>query len=200
MTHDTYHHGDLRTALLDAVGEIIDEKGVGSVSLREAARRAGVSHSAPAHHFGDKLGLLTAFACRGFEIFGGRLRTAFEQTADEGPHAQLRAIGLAYLAFAVEHRASFEVMFRSEMHHQDDPELHETSKRAFGVLMDAVEAMDPTDLNGADPMHVAMGAWATVHGLATLWLDGAVAPFTDDDLEKLAVGVFEADTPKADRS
>ena len=71
---DNYHHGDLQNALLQAVGEIIEEKGVGAVSLREAARRAGVSHSAPAHHFGDKIGMLTAFARKGFEEFGSRQR------------------------------------------------------------------------------------------------------------------------------
>ena len=200
MSHDTYHHGDLRTALLDAVGEIIDEKGIGAVSLREAARRAGVSHSAPAHHFGDKLGLLTAFAARGFELFRHRLGEAFEQAASEGPDAQLRAIGLAYLAFAEKHRPYFEVMFRAEMHDQNDPELQQISQRAFGVLMSAVEAMDPADLDGADPLHVAMGAWATVHGLATLWLDGALALFTDEDLEALALGVFEVDTPASERT
>ena len=198
--HDTYHHGDLRTALLEAVGDIIDEKGVGAVSLREAARRAGVSHSAPAHHFGDKLGLLTAFAVRGFEVFEDRLAHAFEQAAPEGPDAQFRAIGFAYLTYAVEHRAYFEVMFRSEMHDQNDAELHGISQRAFGVLMRAVEAMDPADLDGADPMHVAMGAWATVHGLATLWLDGALAHFTDEDLETVALGVFEIDSPASERT
>ena len=63
--------------------------------------------------------------------------------------------------------------------------------------MDAVESMDPAELNGTDPMHIAMGAWATVHGLATLWLDGALALFTEEGLEALAMGIFEADTPKA---
>ena len=192
---DTYHHGDLRTALIDAVGEIIAEKGVGAVSLREAARRAGESHSAPAHHFGDKLGLLTAFAVRGFGVFGQSLQDASEQAAAEGTEAQFRAIGLAYISFAVAHRPHFEVMFRAEMHDQDDPDLRAMSQRAFGVLMSAVEAMDPADLDGVDPMHVAIGAWATVHGLATLWLDGALAMFSDEDLESLVIGVFEADKP-----
>lgn len=197
MSPDTYHHGDLRTALLDAVGKIIDEKGIGAVSLREAARRAGVSHSAPAHHFGDKLGLLTAFAARGFELFGSTLHDAFQHAAHEGSEAQFRAIGVAYITFAVEHRAYFEVMFRSEMHDQQDQELHAISQRAFGVLMGAVEAMDPVDLGETNPMHVAMGAWATVHGLATLWLDGALSQFTDEDLESLVLGVFDTDKPAA---
>ena len=193
MDVDTYHHGDLRNALLEAVGEIILERGIGGVSLREAARRAGVSHAAPAHHFGDKKGMLTAFACRGFKEFGDRMRVAADAAAGGGPSAQLRAIGLEYMRFAVERRPYFEVMFRSEMHDNEDPEMIEVSKGSFGVLMGVVESVDPKDLGGADPLHVAMGAWATVHGLATLWLDGAISQFTDDDLEAIAVGVFDVE-------
>ena len=190
---DTYHHGDLRNALLEAVGEIISERGVGAVSLREAARRAGVSHSAPAHHFGDKIGMLTAFASQGFEEFGRRMQAAADEAAAGGVDGQFRAIGIEYLRFAVERQPYFEVMFRSEMHDNADPALKSISHDSFGVLMGVVEAMDPAELGGADPMHVAMGAWATVHGLATLWLDGALSQFTDEDLFSLVQGVFEAD-------
>ena len=190
MSQDTYHHGDLRNALLAAVGQVIEEKGVGAVSLREAARRAGVSHAAPSHHFGDKIGMLTAFAARGFEEFGSRLQAAADAVASEGVDAQLRAIGFEYLRFAVERRPYFEVMFRSEMHDNADPDLKSISHNSFGVLMGVVEAMDPDELNGADPMHIAMRAWATVHGLATLWLDGALSKFTDEDLFSLVRGVF----------
>ena len=172
MAEDTYHHGNLRNALLEAVGEIISEKGIGAVSLREAARRAGVSHAAPAHHFSDKMGMLTAFASRGFEEFGQRMQAAADAAAGDGVEAQFRAIGIAYLRFAVERQPYFEVMFRSEMHDNEDADLKRISHDSFGVLMGVVEAMDPAELDGADPMHVAMGAWATVHGLATLWLDG----------------------------
>ena len=193
MNQHAYHHGDLRNALLEAVGEIISERGVGAVSLREAARRAGVSHAAPAHHFGDKMGMLTAFAARGFEEFGWRMQVAADAAVEDGVEAQLRAIGIEYLRFAVERRPYFEVMFRSEMHDHDDPELKRISHDSFGVLMGVVEAMSPAELGGADPMHIAMGAWATVHGLATLWLDGALGQFTDEDLFQVALGVFEAD-------
>ncbi len=185
---DTYHHGDLRNALLDAVGAIIDEKGVGAVSLREAARRAGVSHSAPGHHFGDKLGLLTAFAERGFELFGSGMQTALDEAGQGRPGFD--AIGIEYLRFALEHRAYFEVMFRAELHDSTDPELHETSHGAFGVLMRAVDDMDLSAYENPDPLHLAIGAWATVHGLATLWLDGAISQFTDEDLFTVALNVF----------
>lgn len=192
MAQVSYHHGDLRNVLLEVVGEIIDERGVGAVSLREAARRAGVSHSAPAHHFGDKTGLLTAFAAEGFREFGERMQAAFDEATGEGARAQFRAIGLEYLRFATERRAYFEVMFRSEMHDNADETLREYGDQAFDVLMGTVQAFDAGDLSGADSMHVAIGAWATVHGLATLWLDGALAQFTDEDLLDIAVGIFEA--------
>lgn len=192
MTTDTYHHGDLRNALLKAVGAIIAERGVGAVSLREAARRAGVSHSAPAHHFGDKLGMLTAFACRGFEEFGQRMQAAADAVAAEGVQAQIRAIGIEYVRFALEERPAFEVMFRSELHDPTDEAFREASHAAFGVLMSTVESMSPVELNGGDPVYVAMGSWATVHGLATLWLDGALAQFSDEHLIDLTLGVFDA--------
>lgn len=191
MATDTYHHGDLRDALLDAVGEIIQEQGVGAVSLREAARRVGVSHSAPAHHFGDKTGLMSAFAARGFDAFGTRMQNAFDAAAPEDPHAQFHAIGAAYLQFSIEERASFEVMFRPEFHDPDDPEVKEAGLRAFGVLMNAVKTTMPSNVAHLDPVHVALAAWATVHGLATLWHDGLLAQFTDEDLPSIAARALE---------
>ena len=193
MNQQTYHHGDLRNALLEAVGEIITERGIGSVSLREAARRAGVSHAAPAHHFGDKQGMLTAFATRGFREFGERMQGAADAVADEGPMAQLQAIGVEYMRFAVERKPFFEVMFRSEMHDHDDKEMVAVSKGSFGVLMRVVESVSAEELGGADPLHVAMAAWAKVHGLATLWLDGAISHFTDEDLETITAGVLSSE-------
>jgi AcrR family transcriptional regulator len=193
MASETYHHGNLRDALLDAVNDIIREDGIAAVGLREAARRVGVSHSAPAHHFGDKTGLMTAYAARGFDLFGDLMRRAADDAAPGGPHDQLRAIGLTYLRFSVEQRPLFEAMFRPEFCDPDDPVLRESSHRAFGVLLEAVERLDRADLGGAEPLHAAMASWATVHGLATLWHDGLIAQFTDEDLPSIAAGVFELD-------
>ncbi len=185
-----YHHGDLRTALLDAVGEIIRDSGVGAVSLREAARRAGVSHSAPAHHFGDKNGLLTAYATRGFEVFRGQMQAALD--SEDDPRAGFRAIGRTYISFALERHDYFEIMFREELHHEEDPDLADAGHRAFAVLLEAVRRVAEAGLIGdKNPLHVAMGAWATVHGMATLWLTGAPSKFTDEDLGTLLEGVFE---------
>ena len=115
-----------------------------------------------------------------------------ESAAGGGAEAQFTAIGMEYLRFAVDHEAYFEVMFRSEMHDGDDADLRAASERAFGILVGTVDAMGPGDPGGADPLYTAIGAWATVHGLATLWLDGALGQFAPGDLESIAQRVFEA--------
>jgi AcrR family transcriptional regulator len=194
-----YHHGNLREALLDAVGEIISEKGVGGVSLREAARRAGVSHGAPAHHFGDKLGLLTAYSTRGFEQFGERMRDA--AAAAETPTDKIVAVGFEYLRFATEERAYFEVMFRSDMHNSDDTDLIDCSIGAFSVLTTIAEELaaewsQAEATIDVDPELVALRSWSMVHGLATLWIDGAMTRFWDgNDIFELALKVFETEMP-----
>lgn len=194
-----YHHGNLREALLDAVGEIIAEKGTSGVSLREAARRAGVSHGAPAHHFGDKLGLLTAYSTRGFEQFGERMREA--AGAAETPTDKIVAVGFEYLRFATEERAYFEVMFRSDMHNSDDTDLIDCSVGAFSVLTSiaedlAAEWSQDEVTTDVDPELVALRSWSMVHGLATLWIDGAMTRFWDgNDIFELALKVFETEMP-----
>lgn len=171
----SYHHGDLPAALLTAVEEIVLEGGVGAVSLREAARRAGVSHAAPAHHFGDKSGLLTAFAIAGFELLHRRMLRA-RRTMERSDKPDFKQCGLAYVDFATKHPAHFAVMFRPEHLHPDDPELQRAELKAFGVLLDAVRMLRD-DLDPADPriLAAATGAWSVSHGFATLWLDGELA-------------------------
>lgn len=197
-----YHHGNLHEALLDAVGEIIAEKGVGGLSLREAARRAGVSHGAPAHHFGDKLGMITAYSVRGFELFGDRMRAAAAEV--ESPQEKIAAIGLAYIRFAMEEPDYFGVMFRSEMHRDDDQPFLDASLSCFGVLSEiatelaAAGELGATDRDGdgdgEDGTVVAIRAWSMVHGLATLWLDGAISNLWDgDDIYELTLRIFEAE-------
>ena len=197
--HDkpSYHHGNLRVALLEAVGEIIRENGVGAVSLREAARRAGVSHSAPSHHFGDKLGMLTAFAIQGFEEFRRRMEGAIEAASGDAREA-FNAIGVVYIEFSIREPEWFDVMFRSEMHDKDDPALREAARRAFGVLTEAVETLCAASDDDLDAEMIAIDAWAKVHGLATLWRDGALQMFVDQPLPDLVQQLFETDPlPKA---
>ena len=175
-----YHHGDLPAALLAAVDEVVRERSAAALTLREVARRAGVSHAAPAHHFGDKAGLLTAYATEGLAEVATRMAAAGAERsatgADDGASA-LRRLAETYVAFAVEQPARFTVMFSSEQLHTDDARYRAASASAFEQLYAAVLDLRP-DLTRDDPelLHAATAAWSTVHGLATLWLAGRLDP------------------------
>jgi AcrR family transcriptional regulator len=168
----SYHHGDLPNALLAAVDEIVREREVAGLSLREVARRAGVTHAAPAHHFGDKAGMLTAFAIQGFAMLRDRL-TAARIGGNGVEHPELLRVGLAYIGFAIAEPARFAVMFRPEHLRADDPDYVAARDAAFTVLADTVRDLR-ADLEPDSPevLLAASGAWSIVHGFATLWLDG----------------------------
>ena len=166
-SHRPYHHGDLRAALLRAAVEAIDDGGPAALSLRQVARRAGVTHTAAAYHFGDKAGLLTAIAVEGYRRLGDTL-------ADAGAHGRFLDVGAAYVTFAVTNRAYFEVMFRPELLDREDEELRQARARTAHILYG-------TDAPSADQLADGVAAWAMVHGLATLWLDGNVPPQLGDD-------------------
>ncbi|MFD3440316.1 TetR/AcrR family transcriptional regulator [Streptomyces sp. NPDC058685] len=150
----TYHHGDLRRAVLTAALDVIASEGPAALSLRDLARRAGVSHAAPAHHFKDRAGLLTAIATEGYEL----LATALAEAED------LRDLGVRYVRFAAAHPAHFQIMFRPELLRPDDPELLAARERTRSRLRTAVEGY------GDDPAISSMAAWSMAHGFATLLL------------------------------
>jgi AcrR family transcriptional regulator len=150
-----YHHGDLRVALITAAIEAIAERGPAALSLRDLARRTGVSHAAPVHHFGDKAGLLTAVAVEGFRLLADALRPA---------GADFLEAGVAYVGFAVDHRAHFHVMFRLDLYRAGDLEVVAARASAGAALSRGDH--DPTR---------RLAAWSIVHGLATLWLSGSLA-------------------------
>jgi len=174
-----YHHGRLREALLEAAVAEIEAVGPARLSMREIARRAGVSHAAPAHHFGDKAGIFTAIATDGYRL----MREATSQAAIGG-NALLQG-GIAYVGFALTHRAHFEVMFRPELHRTDDPELTAARDSAFDVMHRAVEAA----LDGSDPGDIqgtTTAAWSVAHGFAVLWLNGNLPPELTEDPDAVA--------------
>jgi AcrR family transcriptional regulator len=169
-----YHHGSLRPALLRAVAELIVEKGIEGLSLRECARRAGASWSAPAHHFGDKTGMLTAFAVAGFAQLKAHMEA--RRDASLGEAARALAVGEGYLEFALQNPGQYRVMFRAELLNKDDPDYHTASRAAFQVLEDAIReceaaagSVDETTLHER-----CLLAWCAVHGFATLCLEGAI--------------------------
>ncbi|MPY96221.1 MAG: TetR family transcriptional regulator [Acidimicrobiia bacterium] len=176
-----YHHGDLRRALLDAAVAALAESGPGTLSLRELARRAGVSHAAPAHHFGDKTGLLTAVAAEGFRLLDAAMRGAWEQTGD------FLEVGVAYVLFAVEHPGHYEVMFSPELHDPSDADLSAAQAAASELLFGPVALLVGAD---DDVTRVGVAAWSLVHGLATLWHNGVLPAELGEDEGEAARSVL----------
>ena len=165
MADKSYHHGDLREALLTAAEAELDKRGVSGFSLRATAKRAGVSHAAPAHHFGNTHGLLRALSERGFRLLETHMREEQERVKPGGsdePFERLVAAGLGYLAFAHAHPALFELMFGTAMAEGAGPAKEND---AFKVLVEAVAATrggEEVDWNAV------AARWGLVHGLAHL--------------------------------
>jgi AcrR family transcriptional regulator len=179
-----YHHGHLRRALLDSALHVLSKEGLAGLTLRSVARHAGVSEAAPYHHFSSKAGLVEALVAETFDQLAQALREA-AQVTEGTPLEKLLAMGVAYVRFAVEHRASFQVLFRPELRQllrpQSDADgiehspIDQAGRSAFQVLLGAIVACQQAGMVGAgDPLPLALTAWATVHGLAQLLLDGAV--------------------------
>ena len=187
-----YHHGDLRPAALEQVRRIIREQGVSVVSLREVARRAGVSHAAPSHHFGNKAGLLTAFAIQGYDMLADTVREALTASGARTPPDVLAVMGQAYVRFAVENPEHFGVMFPGESINQSDPEFVRATNRCYGPLMEVVTKGSAQGTLYADAVIVGAAAWSLVHGLASLWLSGRIQARTGaTDATALAKAVTE---------
>lgn len=170
-----YHHGDLRRALLDASLALIDEAGIGALSLREAARKAGVSHNAPYHHFKDRGSLLAALAEEGFAQLATEMAAA--RAAAPDPRARLEACGQAYVRFALKSPARFKLMFRPELAAPGaEGAVAKASTPALETLTGAiVEAQAAGVAPAGDPRPLVLTCWSAVHGLASLWLDGPLA-------------------------
>jgi AcrR family transcriptional regulator len=186
-----YHHGDLRRALLAAAEAVLAERGIEGFTLRECARRAGVSHAAPAHHFGDVTGLLTALATLSFETLTASMRLA--RAGIEDPAERLRAIGQGYVAFAREHPERFRLAFNRHRLNHDDPALRAAGGAAFEELEAAIRlAADAPNgqLEGnllADLVH----AWSLVHGLSHLLLAGQLGQVSNDGSDQAITDLLD---------
>jgi AcrR family transcriptional regulator len=193
-----YHHGALRDALLTAAERILERDGLPGLTLRAAAREAGVSHAAPTHHFGDLAGLLSDLAAIGFQRFAATLTQAADRAATA--EGRLDAMGRAYVAFARSFPGMFTLMFRSERLDPARPALQDAMKHSAAVLAGAVGAQR-ADAATASPLAQAAGAvraWALVHGFAVLLLDGRLAAILsrlprDVTVEKLLEAVLDPD-------
>ncbi len=168
---DRYHHGDLRAALLDAAVVLLAERGIAGLSLRDCARRVGVSHAAPYRHFASKEALLAALASQGFGWLYAAGVAAMAPHTD--PVARLDAYGHAYVRFALAHPHHFRLMFASECDRGAPAASDKAAESAYVLLRDAAAAV-----NGGrgDPDLAAVSYWSRPHGLAMLLLDGRIAP------------------------
>ncbi len=161
-----YHHGDLPNALKAAALEVIDEKGLAGFSLREVARRAGVSHAAPAHHFGDTTGLLTSLAVDAL----GQMRQAMAEAAEAEPDpvSRLAAVGRAYVRVSREHPGHCQVVFRTDLVDTENPDLVAAGLATFevvrGVVADLAAQMNPDlDVDTATRL-----CWSTMQGVVEI--------------------------------
>jgi len=167
----TYHHGDLRAALLATVDEVLSEHGADGLSLREVSRRAGVSHAAAYKHFADKSELLGVYADAAFRAFEQLLEAARKKA--RSPREALIAIGVAYVRFARKRPAAFRLMFRPEFTEARLGDPKTAVHRTHDVLAQTVVAARAAGALKPGPLEIqVLAAWSMVHGLATIILDG----------------------------
>lgn len=196
----SYHHGDLREALLNAAEAEIGAEGIESFSLRRVAKRAAVSHAAPAHHFRDASGLLTALAAVGYRRFvdAQKKREAIAQTGDA--MARLLASGLGLIDFAQSHPALFRLIFSSKRLDYADADLHSASRAAFTHLCDNVHAVTGAHpYDNAAAMLDAVALWSAAHGLADLLISGQLMPMqklSKAERETAIISILERALPK----
>lgn len=167
----TYHHGDLRTALIQAADELIAECGIEGFSLRAAAKRAGVSAAAPAHHFGSARGLLTEVAILAFERLNGYLERAGHS---DDPATDMRALTLAYVQFAQDYPGHYRLMLRKDLVDRTGPRYGEAADRQAVRLTQAFAAYGGKQTLERDRFEDAadlLASLAMLHGLAHLVLD-----------------------------
>ncbi|WP_435663979.1 TetR/AcrR family transcriptional regulator [Hoeflea sp.] len=172
-TKDSYHHGDLRAALIKAGEAELAESGVKGFSLRAVAKRVGVSHSAPAHHFGDANGLLDALATEGFRRFLAAMEARQKTVISGDPRQQVLASGLGYLDFAVSSPALFRLMFAAERKQVKSADLTAAAQASFLHLAEGVARLrGVSPFENAPAMTDVMAIWSMVHGFTELFISG----------------------------
>jgi len=170
-TRTNYHHGDLKDALVRAADAIIREHGIEGFSLREAARRAGVSPGAPAHHFGTIKGLLTEVALLGYATLGSYLS---REPATGEPDKDLANLSQAYVQFALDHPGQFRLMFRNDLVNREDPRYRAISSNALQPFAAAATAFQSAATDGLDQPVRIFALWSAIHGMAHLVLEEKV--------------------------
>jgi AcrR family transcriptional regulator len=189
VTARPYHHGNLRTALLEQAERTVRERGVRELSLRELARDVGVSHGAPRRHFPDRQALLDALAETGFARLGAELRAAVAGAGEDFAE-RLRATAAAYVTFATRDAALLELMFAGK-HRESSGSLQAAAERAFGVMLELIEQGQAEGaLERGEPERIGLVLFATIQGIATLVAGGLVQPEQLDGLLADAIAHF----------
>ena len=176
MTTKKYHHGDLKNALIQAGVKILAKEGVGGLSLRKVAKKAGVSHSAPYAHFPDKQSLIAAISTEGFKQLYTELDAAVSPYAND-PRRQLAEGVWAYVQFAMNNTDTFNIMFSDVLEKEKDyPAYVESSRKTFERVVGIVKAcQDAGVLRPAPAEIMAVSVWGQLHGIISLVLEGQVS-------------------------
>ena len=175
----SYHHGDLRRALVEETVRLIEEQDVDAVSLREVARRLGVTYAAPYHHFHDKGALLAAVAEDGFRALLGAVQEGLRGSGSAVPASLLAVAGRAYIQFATTHQAHYRTMFLPEFRERERfASLHEAGGQALDALVSLVSAARPHD-STAGARALAVACWSSWHGFAMLTNNGVLSSHPD---------------------
>ena len=176
MPRKNYHHGDLKNALIKAGVQILSKEGMGGLSLRKVAQRAGVSHSAPYSHFPDKQSLIAAISTEGFNQLYAELDDAV-LAYPKSPKKQLQQGALAYLQFALNNTDTFKIMFSGVLEKEKEyPAFVEISHKTFQRVVDVVKACQEAGIiRNTSPEMMAVAAWGQVHGIVSLALEGQIS-------------------------
>lgn len=191
----SYHHGNLREALIRAALHLIGEKGPAGFTFADAARAAGVSSAAPYRHFRDRDALMADIAKRGFELFRDALQKAWNG-GEPNPYVAFEALGRAYLAFARNEPAHYSAMFEAGIALDSAPGLQQAADEAFAVLRSAAEALSAHMPKDRRPpaMMMSLHIWALAHGIASLFARGDPGrrklPMPAEDLLEAAILVY----------
>ena len=170
-----YHHGDLKNALIGAGAEILARDGVGGLSLRKVAARAGVSRTAPYAHFADKQALIAAISTEGYRRLYRKIKAVIEKNSSL-PERQLLEMGSAYMDFALKDPDLFKITFSGVIEKERNyPDLVEISHATFQLLIEVTKACQSAKILEAGPAEkLAIGIWSSVHGFVCLLLDNQI--------------------------